>query len=272
MSPTKSPASAQVALGQQRSPEVSASDDAGAPLLLVPVGSVEQHGPHLPLATDSMVAGAVARTAADRLHACGARVLVAPVLGYGASGEHEDFPGTISIGHDALRLLLVELGRSACRWARGVIFVNGHGGNVPTLVAAVQLLRHEGRSVAWTGCVPTGSDAHAGRTETSLLRYLAPWSVRADLAEPGATEPVSDLMPVLREHGVRGVSANGVLGDPTKATPVEGHRLFDELVRTLVAELSDIDVNDEGRLTWSRPVSSSGVPTPAPVAPVTAPA
>lgn len=263
MSLGKPPVPAQLALGQQRSPAVGFVDGAAAPLLLVPVGSVEQHGPHLPLATDSMVAGAVARTAAERLHARGARVLVAPVLGYGASGEHEGFSGTISIGHDALRLLLLELGRSACRWARGVIFVNGHGGNVPTLVAAVQLLRHEGRSVAWTGCVPTGSDAHAGRTETSLLQYLAPWSVRADLAEAGATEPVAELLPRLRAHGVRRVSANGVLGDPTQATAAEGRRLFDELVRTLVGELSDIDVDDAGRLTWSRPVGAQRGPAAA---------
>ena len=75
---------------------------AGEPLLLVPVGSVEQHGPHLPLATDAMVANAVTRAAAERLDADGTPVLVAPSVNYGASGEHEGFPGTVSIGHEAL--------------------------------------------------------------------------------------------------------------------------------------------------------------------------
>ncbi|RYU13526.1 mycofactocin biosynthesis peptidyl-dipeptidase MftE [Nocardioides iriomotensis] len=238
-------------MGQRRWPSLAEQP----PLLLVPVGSLEQHGPHLPLATDSMVAGAVTRTAAEQLHARGRRVLVAPVLLYGASGEHEDFPGTVSIGHEALRLLVVELARSACRWAEGVIFVNGHGGNVPTLADAVRQLRCEGRSVAWTGCVPTGSDAHAGRTETSLLLHLAPWAVRGDLAEPGCTDPVRDLLPRLREEGVRRVSANGVLGDPSGASAAEGRRLFEQMVGTLVGELTDVDVDHDGRLTWARPAA-----------------
>ena len=88
--------------------------------------------------------------------------MVAPALSYGASGEHEDFPGTISIGHEALHLLLVEYARSACRWAEGVIFVNGHGGNAETVTSAVELLRSEQRSVAWTSCGVPGGDAHAG--------------------------------------------------------------------------------------------------------------
>ena len=84
-----------------------------APLLVVPLGSVEQHGPHLPLTTDTAIADAVARAAVPSLGGA----LLAPALAYGASGEHEGFPGTISIGTAALTGLLVEYGRSACRWA-----------------------------------------------------------------------------------------------------------------------------------------------------------
>ena len=233
-------------LGEARWPVVAAD---GPPLLLVPLGSVEQHGPHLPVATDSMVACAAARQAARRLDADGVDVLVAPALSYGASGEHEDFPGTISIGHEALWLLLVEYGRSACRWAGGLVFVNGHGGNVPTLVSAVTRLRAEGRPVAWTACAVEGGDAHAGRTETSLLRFIAPWSVRPDLAEAGATEPLADLMPRLRRDGVRTVSPNGVLGDPTTSSADEGRATFTAVVDALVRELTVLDVRDDGRLT-----------------------
>ena len=86
-----------------------------APLLVVPLGSVEQHGPHLPLTTDTAIADAVARAAVPSLGGA----LLAPALAYGASGEHEGFPGTISIGTAALTGLLVEYGRSACRWAAG---------------------------------------------------------------------------------------------------------------------------------------------------------
>ncbi len=238
------PSVTHLALGQLRWPAL----EGRRPLLLVPVGSMEQHGPHLPLGTDSMVANAVTREAARRLDASGTQVLVAPTLGYGASGEHEGFPGTISIGHDALRLLLVEFARSACRWAEGLVFVNGHGGNVPTLVGAVRQLREEGRAVAWTACAVPGGDAHAGRTETSLLRFLAPWSVRTDLMVAGAVQPVTELMATLRADGVRAVSPTGVLGDATTSSVEEGKEVFAGLVDRVVDELTDIDVGEDGRL------------------------
>jgi creatinine amidohydrolase len=199
-----------------------------------------------------MVANAVIRAAAERLDATGERVLVAPSLNYGASGEHEGFPGTISIGHEALFLVLAEFARSACHWASGVVFVNGHGGNTATLTKVVELLRYENRAVAWTSTALPDADAHAGETETSLLRFLAPWAVRVDLMAPGATEPVSELMPRLRDEGVRGVSANGVLGDPTTSSPERGRVLFERLVRNLVAELTALDVTANGRLGGAR--------------------
>ena len=227
------------------------------PLVLVPVGSLEQHGPALGLATDAVVAVQVAGLAATRLHeaADGAEpdVVVAPVVAYGASGEHEGFPGTISIGHEALALLLVELGRSACGWARGVVFVNGHGGNVATLVEAVAQLREEGRAVAWTACRADGADAHAGLTETSLMMRVAPRLVHAGDLEVGRTEPVAELMPLLRQGGVRAVSPNGVLGDPRGADARHGDRVLEEMVGRLVEELRLLDVGPGGRLTVPAP-------------------
>lgn len=221
----------------------------GRPLLLLPVGSVEQHGPHLPLATDSIVAAALAREAARVLTTGQVRVLVAPTVAYGASGEHEGFPGTMSIGHEALHAVLIELGRSACRWAAGVVIVNGHGGNVSTVKKAVELLRYEGRAVAWTSCDIPGADAHAGRTETSLLLDLTPGAVVVDDIEVGCTTPVADLMPRLRAEGVAAVSPNGVLGDPRGGTADEGRRLFASLLDRLVAELTALEVVGGGRLT-----------------------
>ena len=117
-----------------------------SPALIVPLGSTEQHGPHLPLDTDTRIADAVARGVAERLDG---DWLLAPALGYGASGEHEGFPGTVSIGTAALQLLLVEFGRSASSWASRLVFVNGHGGNVEAVAGATTLLREEGRDVAW---------------------------------------------------------------------------------------------------------------------------
>lgn len=200
-------------------------------IVLIPVGSCEQHGPHLPLNTDTRIAVALVERVAHREQD---RVLVAPAVPYGASGEHAGFVGTLSIGTDALTTVLVELGRSADAF-EGVVFVNGHGGNAPALAAAVELLGSEGRAVhAWSWSVP-GADAHAGRTETSLMLAIEPAVVRLDEAEPGRIEPVAELIDELRTVGVQAVSPNGVLGDPTGASPVEGEQLLEQLVDDLAA-------------------------------------
>ncbi|MBC2864934.1 mycofactocin biosynthesis peptidyl-dipeptidase MftE [Streptomyces mexicanus] len=220
-------------------------------LVLVPVGSTEQHGPHLPLDTDSVIAHSVAQTTAERLTAGrpDQPVLSAPTIAYGASGEHADFPGTVSIGHDALRVVLVETVRSLSLWAGRTVFVNGHGGNVPTLDAAVGQLRDEGHDVAWLGCETPGSDAHAGRTETSVMLHLAPGDVLLHEAVIGDTRPLAVLMPELVSRGVRAVSPSGVLGDPTGATAEEGRALFETMVTTAVRRIAAGRTDARGRLT-----------------------
>ena len=215
------------------------------PLLVVPLGSVEQHGHHLPLGTDTSVACAAAEAAAGALDG----VLLAPALAYGASGEHEGFPGTVSIGTEALTGLLVEYGRSACRWAGRVLVVNGHGGNLDALRSAVPLLRAEGRDVAWFPCGVPGGDAHAGRTETALMLHVEPEWVLGERAVPGVTTPIDDLLPRLRAEGVRGVSPTGVLGDPAGASAEEGAALLDGLVSRLVAAARAWDVDPTGRVS-----------------------
>jgi mycofactocin system creatininase family protein len=215
-----------------------------SPLLVVPLGSVEQHGHHLPLGTDTAVACAVADAAAGSLDGA----LLAPALAYGASGEHEDFPGTISLGTEALTGLLVEYGRSAGRWAGRVLVVNGHGGNLDALRAAVPLLRVEGRDVAWFPCGVPGGDAHAGRTETSMMLHVEPAGVREDRAVAGETAPIGELLPRLRAEGVRGVSPTGVLGDPAGASREEGAALMAGLAARLVSAARAWRVDDDGRL------------------------
>ena len=216
----------------------------GRPLVVVPLGAVEQHGPHLPLATDAVVAGTVAEAALPALDGA----LLAPALAYGASGEHEGFPGTVSIGTEVLTALLVEYGRSAGRWAGRLLVVNGHGGNLDALRRAVPLLRTEGRDVAWFPCGVPGGDAHAGRTETSLMLHVEPGAVRAALAEAGQTAPIGELLPRLRAEGVRGVSPNGVLGDPAGASADEGAALLAAMVDRLVGAVAAWDVDAAGRL------------------------
>jgi len=226
-----------VLLNTARWPQVEAGPRR---LLVVPVGSLEQHGPHLPLDTDTRIAVAVAaRVCAGR-----PETGLAPPIAIGASGEHADFPGTLSIGHVALSTLLVELGRHASLHWPALLLVNGHGGNVTAINDALARLHAEGRAVAaWhAGVRPSmlasaglalAPDAHAGRVETSIMLALAPGDVRLDLATAGDTRPLDDILPAMRAGGVRAVSDNGVLGDPAGASAAEGQALLAVLAADL---------------------------------------
>jgi creatinine amidohydrolase len=213
-------------------PEVGRRAAAGA-ILAVPLGSTEQHGPHLPLSTDTDIAVALCL----RLAASRDDVLVAPAVAYGSSGEHAGFPGTLSIGQDALRHLLVELVRSAGETFSRVLLVSAHGGNAEPVTQAVARLRAESRDVRvhmprWAG------EAHAGSVETSMLLTLTPERVRMREAVAGDTRPIDEIMPVLRGSGVRAVSASGILGDPTTATAAAGEALLDSLAAALLDEVA----------------------------------
>lgn len=193
--------------------------------LLVPLGAVEQHGPHLPVDTDIVIATAWCDTIAES----DPDTIVAPALPFGSSGEHQSFPGTLSIGQDALVAVLVELARSAAGDFRRVVFVSGHAGNAEPANLAIERLRREGHDVDLLMPIIAGADAHAGRTETSLMLHLDPDRVRMDDAAAGATAPLSSLIHELRSGGVAAVSDNGVLGDPAGATAEEGRALLAQL-------------------------------------------
>jgi len=190
-------------------------------VLVVPVGATEQHGPHLPVTTDADIAVAVVDAAA----AIDPLLVVAPVVAYGSSGEHDGFTGTLSIGRAATEELLVELGRSASRDFAHVVLACAHGGNAAPLAGALGRLAAEGHPV--TGWWPRWSgDLHAGRTETSLMLAVGPDRVRLELATAGDGRPAAELLPLLEVGGVRSVSPTGVLGDPDGAGAVEGERLL----------------------------------------------
>jgi creatinine amidohydrolase len=217
------------------------ADDGPTPartrLLAIPLGSTEQHGPHLPLDTDTRIAQALT----ERLAAARSDIVVGPALAIGASGEHAGFPGTLSIGAAALEAVLVELCRSADAFA-GVVIVNGHGGNADALRRAVALVESEGRAVlGWSWTLPgdlARVDAHAGFVETSLLLAIAPEVVRASAAEVGDVRPLPELWEQVRQGGVRTVSESGVLGDPRGATAGHGAALLDLLTERLVAAVA----------------------------------
>lgn len=217
-------------LGELSWPETAVRVREGEAVLVLPLGSTEQHGPHLPLSTDTDIAVELCR----RLAGARRDVLVAPPLPYGASGEHAGFAGTLSIGREALELVLVELIRSATDTFKQVLIVSTHGGNADAARRAEKRLWAESRDVrVW---MPRADgDAHAGRSETSLQLAVDPDRVRMDLAVAGDTRPLAQLMPLLRATSIAAISPSGVLGDPTGATSDEGAEMLSRLATDLCA-------------------------------------
>lgn len=217
--------------------------DAPPPVVAVPVGSCEQHGPHLPLDTDTRIAVELAQRLAHRRP----DVLIAPPIAIAASGEHQDFPGTLSIGSEVLGRVLVELVRSAT-WAHSVVIINGHGGNHDAIAHARDIWAHEARRVlVWSPTAPpdTVGDLHAGLVETSVMLALAPELVgplRPRGPYPTSRSEIAEFWDRLSTEGVRSVSTSGVLGDPTAATAAAGARWLsswaDDLMEAVEAFLA----------------------------------
>lgn len=208
-------------------------------LLVVPLGATEQHGPHLPFTTDTEIAVALV----EALGRARPEVVVAPAVAFGSSGEHQGFPGTLSIGREATELLLVELARSATETFSRVLFVSTHGGNAEPVRDAVALLRGEDRDVrSWSP--RWGGDVHAGHVETSIMLALAPERVLEDERVRGETRPLGELLPTMRRDGVVGVSASGVLGDATTATADAGRTLLRRASAELLAVVAGWDPPD----------------------------
>jgi creatinine amidohydrolase len=199
---------------------------------------MEQHGPHLPLHTDTAVAEHLARRLAEARD----DTVVGPTFAVGASGEHQGFAGTLSIGTAALATVLSELVRSSRESFRGVVIISGHGGNREALDAVASLSSDEGDAVVCFLPHIEGGDAHAGRTETSVMLVVAPDEVHLDRAAPGATQPLGGLIGEIRRAGVIAVSENGVLGDPEGASAAEGQEILAKMCERLeraVAERFD---------------------------------
>ena len=222
-------------------------------MLLVPVGATEQHGPHLPLTTDTDIAVALCARAAS----LESRAVVAPALAYGSSGEHEGFAGTLSIGGPATEQVLVELGRSASAHFSHLVLVSTHGGNRAVVDRAVARLQAEGRSaVAW---VPSWTgDLHAGRTETSLMLAIAPERVDLTAAVAGDRRPARDPPPPppptrgaagVRQRGARRPGRGLRRGRP--ATAGEAAATLSALVARLASSTVSTGSRRRGRTRMS---------------------
>ncbi len=240
---------------------------ASSAILVWPVGSTEQHGPHLPTATDAMHAEWVARAAARRV-SDQVPIVVAPTLPFGSSAHHLPFGGTISLSTDTFYRVLFEAVESwvVGGWRR-LFLVNGHGGNheLIQLVARDAALRHDVHiaagswwAIAREALIAAGAaDAgrfpgHAGRFETSLVLAMRPDLVvgplpHRDLGGPG--EP-SNLGGELRvEHHGSWQAIDGYGDSPDLADPELGRRWLD-VATEAVAEAYlrfDADTRDDGR-------------------------
>lgn len=192
------------------------------PIVLLALGSWEQHGAHLPFDTDTVIIEAVVDAAIRSVDPENTQFSVVPTIGVTASDEHNGFAGSLSIGTNALSDVVVSIARSAS-WARGICIVNGHGGNSDALKLVHSALEYENiRHAIWSLPHYEGADMHAGHTETSLMLHLAPSTVRMDLAEVGAVGDSEILIERMRAGGIKEVSSNGVVGDPTNATAAHG--------------------------------------------------
>jgi creatinine amidohydrolase/Fe(II)-dependent formamide hydrolase-like protein/7-cyano-7-deazaguanine synthase in queuosine biosynthesis len=225
-------------------------------IALLPVGSVEQHGPHLPLDTDAFDADYLSRRIAE---ACSEpKPLILPLIPYGVSYEHDAFKGTLSIKNETLSRLVYEVGISvANNGIKKLVIINGHGGNTPALNFAAQMINRDARIFV---CVDTGetsdvdvnriaetpNDVHAGEVETSTSLAIRPHLVHMDKAIKKIPRFSSRYLNFTAKRWVSWyaytdrISKSGVFGDPTKASAEKGERIWQIMIAHLVALVEDL--------------------------------
>lgn len=234
-------------------------DKANIPIVL-PAGSVEQHGPHLPCLVDSIIAAGVMGHALARLPAEVPAYALPPIT-YGKSDEHLHFPGTVTLEGTTLLATVTEIGESVYRMGfRKLLIVNAHGGQPQVMeMAARELrLRHGDYQVlphfVWrvphvAGQFMTDREKrlsmHAGHAETAILMALAPETVHMEHAV--ANYPPEFPSKVLSADGrpaaawtARDFGPSGIIGDPLPATPAQGQAILDSLADSWAQGLRDL--------------------------------
>ena len=234
-------------------PEIGSLLASGCRTVVVPLGATEQHGPHLPLATDSTIAAALA----GRLCARVPEALAAPVVALGCSAEHLDFPGTASVRASTLAALLEDLLRSLRRHGFGRAFLfSAHGGNFGALREALPGLRralapmavdaftdldgltaalHE--TAASLGVPAAVAGHHAGEVETSILLALDPLAVRRHALAEGRLVPETGAQPLFYPR-LRPNAPDGTVGDPRAADAARAEAYLARWVDLLAAALA----------------------------------
>jgi creatinine amidohydrolase len=225
-------------------PEVQAQVASGTTRAVFACGATEQHGPHLPLAVDSLIGDALAETVARKL----GRALAAPTVKVGCSRHHMSFPGTLTLSEETFKDVVEQQCRSLAHHGFAEICViPSHGGNfrpVAELIVAMRGSMAPGvRVVAYTDLVDyvetwreiiarAGGPAdhvggHADIAEASMILALQPGLVRRDLAAAGYRGDLEAVLPTIWQEGFSAVTENGVLGDPDGMSAGLGHALID---------------------------------------------
>jgi creatinine amidohydrolase len=233
-------------------PDVQAEQQQGRDTVVIALGATEQHGPHLPLATDALLGDHLAWLVAERLDG-----FVAPTMRIGCSDHHLDFPGTLSLSEETFHRIVDDVVRSCARSGfRRIVLLPTHGGNFRPLAAALEQLGPvEGIQIraltnlnallriaeigAQEHDVPLEEGGlHAGEWETSMLAAIDPELVDLDRAEPGYTGDPRGAAEAIFGAGVRSIARNGVIGDPTRASAEHGQRYWDEVLAIALAAVS----------------------------------
>ncbi len=210
--------------------------------IILPVGATEEHGPHLPVFTDTIQALEVAREAALRKN-----VFLAPPLYYGVCRSTRGFPGTITVSHDALRFFVKELLISFCDSGfTKVLILTGHAGgqHMAALEEACQRAVEERDfrvslvslfDLIDPKAVETPGDGHSGEIETSMMMVI-----RGDLVKgkPAAHFPKRPRF--LIQKDVRHLMGNGVMGDPSRASEEKGRAFFEMAVQGVITALEEL--------------------------------
>ncbi|NYF11400.1 creatinine amidohydrolase [Leifsonia sp. AK011] len=221
-------------------------------IIVLPVGSIEHHGPHLPLSTDLIMADELSRRIVE---ASPLDVWLLPPLAFTKSDEHDWAPGTVWIGWETLMRTVVEIGDSiAATPARTLVFYNGHGGNIALLQVALREIRRRTglRTFLMSASVPAGETEagfgiHGGHGETSLIMALRPDLVHLTMTERWVPDHLAEFEQVKFNGGPvafgwvsNDFGPSGVVGDPTTANLAEGEALLAASVAQGVAALDEI--------------------------------
>jgi creatinine amidohydrolase len=232
-------------------------------IVILPVASLEQHGPHLPVEVDSMLGETVAARTAEKIAARGMAVVVLPVLWTGLSEHHMSFGGTITLDNAAFAALVEGVVRSVLRHGFGkIVLLNAHGGNENALrsitddltpklgVPIVQFTYWYAAAVAIAKILETqGGLSHACEAETSMMMAVRPELVAEDRIPLAKSNTTGDIAAgVYRWRSIGSRSTSGVIGNPEAATRDKGERLFDAISTAVADKLCDKDLWD---LPWN---------------------